>query len=321
MQRRSLLLAAAASLAAPAFASEAYPSRPLQLIVGFAPGGGVDLYARFFARKLEARLGQPVIVLNKPGAGGTIGTGFVAQAKPDGHTLLFTSVAHAINHSFYPQLSFDSLKDFEPIAPVASSYNGIAARADAPFNTLAEMLSYARANPGKLSYGAVSGSTTMYLGMAMFERAARLDLHYVPYNGTMPSVQAAMAGEVDLVSSGFSSSEPFVRAGRLKMLAVTAPQPWALAPGVPTVAQAANLAGFQVANWIGMLAPAGTPKAIVERLNAELKKILDDPETDRFYAAEKNNKFHDTPDNFRRMIAADAERYAPIIKATGAAQR
>lgn len=299
----------------------AFPTRPVTLVVGFAPGGGVDLMARYFAKKLADRLGQPVVVENKAGAGGTIGAGFVAKSKPDGHTLLFTSVAHAINQTFYPSLPFDSLQSFSPVTTVATAPNGIAARVDAPFGTLKEMIAYAKANPGKVTYGAVSGSTTMYLGMAMFEKAAGLKFQYIPYGGTMASVQATVAGETDLVSSGYASSDGFVQAGRLKMLAVSTAKATPLAPGVPTIAEGANLPGFEVTNWMGILAPAQTPAAIISRLNQEVRKVLDDPDSEPFFLSQKNDKLGSTPEQFKALIAADIDRYAHIVKETGAANK
>ncbi|VCU69049.1 Tripartite tricarboxylate transporter family receptor [Pigmentiphaga humi] len=324
MFKQLLQGAAAAALllsASLSHAAETYPSRPVTLVVPFAPGGGVDQIGRYLAKRLEGRLGQPVIVENKPGAGASIGTARVAQAGPDGYTLLFTSIAHAINPAFYPDLPFDTLKDFAPIATVASSPNSIAARADAPFNTLQEMMAYARAHPDRLTYGAISGSTTMYLGMAMFVAEARLPVRYIPYNGTPQSVQAAVAGEVDMVSSGYSSSETFAKNGRLKMLAVSSAEPTPLAPGVPTIAEAAGLPGFEVKNWMGVLAPARTPAAIVARLEGELKTILADAESEKFFQSMKNDRFYSPPDAFRKLIAADIERYRKIVQEIGAAQK
>jgi tripartite-type tricarboxylate transporter receptor subunit TctC len=326
MQKRLVLKAVALgsllAFGAATHADPAYPSRPVTLVVPFAPGGGVDLMARYFARKLEARLGQPVVVDNKPGAGALVGSGFVAKARADGHTLLFTSVAHSINPGFYKNnIQFDSVADFAPISLVATAPNGIAARADAPFNTLQEMLAYAKANPDKVTYGSISGSTTMYLGMPMLEKAAGVKLRYIPYGGTMASVQAAAAGQVDLVSSGYASSDGFAKSGRLKMLAVTSAQPSPLAPGVPTVAEAANLPAFEVVNWMGILAPAKTPAAVVQRLNDALKRIYEDPESDAFFLSQKNSKLHSTPQEFQKLIVADIERYARIIQETGAAEQ
>lgn len=323
MQKKHILkiaTAVATVLAlAGSWASEAYPSRPITMVVPFAAGGGVDLIARYISKRLESRLGQPVVVDNKGGAGASIGTAHVARAKADGHTLLFTSIAHAINPGFYPRLPYDTVRDFAPISTVAAAPNGIAARADAPFNTLQEMMAYAKANPDKLSYGAISGSTTMYLGMAMFVKEANLPIRYIPYGGTPQSVQAAVSGEVDLVSSGYSSSDTFAKTGRLKMLAVSTAEPTELAPGVPTIAQAANLPGFAVMNWMGVLAPANTPAAVVSRLNKEIKAILEDAESQQFYQGMKNERFYSTPEQFQKLIATDIQRYTKVIQETGAA--
>lgn len=301
--------------------ADGYPTRAVNLIVPFAPGGGVDLMARYISKKLEGRLGQPVVVENKPGAGAAIGTAVVARARPDGQTLLFTSVAHAINPGFYPNLPFDALKDFAPVAPVATAPNGIAARADAPFNTLPEMMAYAKAHPDKLTYGAISGSTTMYLGMAMFVKEANLPIRFIPYAGTPASVQAAVAGEVDMVSSGYASADTFAKTGRLKMLAISTASPSAMAPGIPTIAEAAHLPGFEVVNWMGILAPAHTPAPIVERLNREIRAILDDPESGKFFEVQKNERLYGSSEEFRKLIASDIQRYGKIIEETGAARQ
>ena len=324
MHKRTVLRAAAAAVllvSASSWAQEAYPARAVTMVVPFAPGGGVDLMARYISKKLEARLGQPVIVENRAGAGATIGSAHVARARADGYTLLFTSVAHAINPGFYPRLPFDTVKDFAPVATVATAPNGIAARADAPFNTLAEMMAYARAHPDQLSYGAISGSTTMYLGMAMFVKEARLPIRYIPYAGTPASVQAAVAGEVDMVSSGYASADTFAKTGRLKMLAVTTAQPSALAPGVATIAQAGQLPGFEVLNWMGVLAPAQAPAPVVQRLNREIKAILEEPESEQFFLAQKNDRFYSTPEAFQKLIVSDIQRYTKVIQETGAAQK
>lgn len=324
MHKRTVLRAAAAAVllaSAGSWAQEAYPIRAATMVVPFAPGGGVDLMARYISKKLEARLGQPVIVENRAGAGASIGSAHVARARADGYTLLFTSVAHAINPGFYPRLPFDTVKDFAPVATVATAPNGIAARADAPFNTLAEMMAYARSHPDKLSYGAISGSTTMYLGMAMFVKEARLPIRYIPYAGTPASVQAAVAGEVDMVSSGYASADTFAKTGRLKMLAVTTAQPSALAPGVATIAQAGQLPGFEVLNWMGVLAPAQTPASVVQRLNREIKAILEEPESEQFFLAQKNDRFYSTPEAFQKLIVSDIQRYTKVIQETGAAQK
>lgn len=297
---------------------DSYPQRPVRIVVGFAPGGGIDLMARFVGKKLGERLGQPFVVENRPGAGGTIGANVVAKAKPDGHTLLMSGVGHAINQSLYSKLPFDSVKDFTAVGPVARGPNTIAVNPSLPVRTLAELVDYAKRNPGQVSYGAVGGSTTMYLGMALFESMAGIKMQYVPYNGTMPSVQAAMAGHVQVVSCGYGSAEPFARTGQLRVLAISTAQATPLAPGVPTIAEAAGLPGYDVVNWIGMFAPAGTPTAVVDKLNGALQSLQADPEMRQFLDSQKVEAFHQKPAEFHRLVVADIARYARIVQQTGA---
>lgn len=295
-----------------------YPTGAVRLIVGFAPGGGVDLLARGVARKLQEQLGQPVIVENRPGAGSTIGANAVARAKPDGQTLLFNSIAQAINQSLYPSLPFDTLKDFVAVSPVATAPNAISANPSAPFKTLGEMVEYARQNPGKVSYGAIGGSTTMYLGMAMLESQAGIKMNYVPYSGTVPSVMAALTGEVQVVSSGYGNQEAFVRDGKLRLLAMTTAQPTNLAPGVPTVATAANLPGFEIVNWMGIFAPAGTPAPIVDKLNDAIRKLHADPEMQQIMSTQKVEPYHLSSAEFQKVLQNDVNRFAKIVRETKA---
>lgn len=317
--RTLLVLAGCTGLWPLAQATDApYPTGPVRLIVGFAPGGGVDLLARGVARKLQDQLGQPVIVENRPGAGSTIGANAVARAKPDGQTLLFNSIAQAINQSLYPSLPFDTLKDFVAVSPVATAPNSISANPSAPFKTLGEMVEYARQNPGKVSYGAIGGSTTMYLGMAMLESQAGIQMNYVPYSGTVPSVMAALTGEVQVVSSGYGNQEAFIRDGKLRLLAMTTAQPTDLAPGAPTVAEAAKLPGFEIVNWMGLFAPAGTPAPIVEKLNAAVRKLHADGEMQQLMNAQKVQPYHLSSADFQKVLQNDVARFARIVRDTKA---
>jgi tripartite-type tricarboxylate transporter receptor subunit TctC len=295
-----------------------YPTGPVRLIVGFAPGGGVDLLARGVAKKLQEQLGQAVIVENRPGAGSTIGANAVARAKPDGQTLLFNSIAQSINQSLYPNLPFDTVKDFIAVSPVATAPNAISAHPAAPFKTLAEMVEYAKKHPGQVSYGAVGGSTTMYLGMAMLESQAGIKMNYVPYNGTVPSVMAAMTGEVQVVSSGYGNQEAFVRDGKLRLLAMTTAQPTNLAPGVPTVASAVGLPGFEIVNWMGIFAPAGTPTPIVDKLNGAIRTLLADPEMQQIMSVQKVEPYHLSSAEFQKVLQNDVSRFAKIVRETKA---
>jgi tripartite-type tricarboxylate transporter receptor subunit TctC len=299
-------------------AEEAYPRGPVRVVVGFAPGGGVDLLARGLTRKLQERFGQPFIVDNRPGAGSTIGAALVAKAKPDGQTLLFNSIAQSINQSLYPSLPFDTVKDFVAVSPVATAPNAISANPSAPFKTLGEMVDYAKKNPDKVSFGAIGGSTTMYLGMAMLASQTGARLNYVPYNGTVPSVMAAVSGEVQVVSSGYGNQEALVRDGRLRLLAMTTARPTKLAPGVPTVAEAAGLPGFEIVNWMGVFAPAGTPPAIVATLNEAIGKALADPELLQMMEVQKVEPYHSSAADFQKVVANDVLRFEKIVRETKA---
>lgn len=295
-----------------------YPAGPIRLLVGFAPGGGVDLLARGVAKKLQEQFGQPVIVENRPGAGSTIAAAAVARAKPDGQTLLFNSIAQSINQGLYPNLPFDTVKDFVAVSPVATAPNAISAHPSAPFKTLAEMVAYAKKHPGQVSYGAVGGSTTMYLGMAMLESQAGIKMNYVPYNGTVPSVMAAITGEVQVVSSGYGNQEAFVRDGKLRLLAMTTAQPTNLAPGTPTVAAAANLPGFEIVNWMGVFAPAATPGPIVDKLNGAIRKLLADPEMQQIMNVQKVEPYHLSSADFQKVLQNDVDRFTKIVRETKA---
>lgn len=312
------LMAVAGLLPAAQAQDTPYPEQTVRIIVGFAPGGGVDLLARGLAKKLSERLGQPFIVDNRAGAGSTIGSNAVAKARPDGYTLLFNSIAHSINQGLYPSLPYDTLRDLTAVSPVATAPNAISANPGAPFKTLPEMLDYARKNPGKVTFGAIGGSTTMYLGMAMLESAAGVKLNYVPYGGTVPSVMAAVTGEVQVVSSGYGNQEAFIRDGKLRLLAMTTARPTPLAPGAPTVADAAKLPGFEIVNWMGLFAPAATPPAIINKLNDTVQKILADPEMLQIMATQKVAPFHMSPGEFQAMVASDVTRFTRIVRETKA---
>jgi tripartite-type tricarboxylate transporter receptor subunit TctC len=312
------VLLGVAGLWSTAQSQDKYPNGPVKLIVGFAPGGGVDLLARGVAKKLSERLGQPVIVDNRPGAGSTIGANAVAKSRPDGQTLLFTSIAHSINQSLYPSLPYDTVKDFVAVSPVATAPNSISANPNAPFKTLGEMIDYAKKNPGKVTYGAIGGSTTMHLGMAMLVSQKGLNMTYVPYPGTVPSVMAAITGEVQVVSSGYGNQEAFVRDGKLRLLAMTTAQPTRLAPGVPTVAQAADLPGFEIVNWMGIFAPAGTPAATVALLNDAIQKALADPEMLQIMNTQKVEPYASSAADFQKVVESDVVRFEKIVRETKA---
>jgi tripartite-type tricarboxylate transporter receptor subunit TctC len=315
----ALAVTLTAALAAPlAHAQGAYPKGPVKLIVGFAPGGSVDLMARYLGQKLGEKLGEPFVVDNRAGAGGNIGAAAVAKAKPDGQTLLVTSVVHSINPSLFSTLPFDPVKDFVAVTPVGLAPNSIAVHPATPFKTLGELVTYAKANPGKVTYSSAGGATTMFLGMALFESMAGIKLLHVPYNGTGPSIQGVVTGQVQVLSAGYGSAEPFAKQGQLRMLGITTAQPSPLAPGVPTVAEAAGVPGYEVVNWIGVFAPAGTPQAIVDKLNTEMRELQKSPEVQQYMKQQGVEPFSLPPAKFAELVQSDIGKYQKIVKASGA---
>ena len=321
---RVLALVALLAVAAPASSANAqdkaqdgYPSKPVRIVVGFAPGGSVDLMARFYGKRFADTWGQSFVVENRPGAAGNIAAQLVAQAKPDGHTLLLTSVVHSINASLYPSLPFDPAKNFAAIAPVALAPNGIAVASSVPLHSLAELVSYAKANPGKLEYASSGAGTLMHMGMELFKESAGIKVLHVPFNGTGPAVNAVIGGHVPVLSSGYGSALPFAETGKLRMLAISTAQPSPLAPGMPTVAEAAGVPGYEAVGWMGLLAPAGTPKEIVDKLNAEVLRVQQSPDVPDWLARQGLQPYHLTADAFSALVKSDMEKWGKVVRESG----
>ncbi|HSV81234.1 MAG TPA: tripartite tricarboxylate transporter substrate binding protein [Ramlibacter sp.] len=294
-----------------------YPKAPVKLIVGFAPGGGVDLMARYLAKKLGERMGQPFVVENRAGASGNIGAAAVAKARPDGYTLLMTSVVHSINPSLFKSLPFDPVNDFAPVTTIGLSPICFAAHPGAPFKTLPELVAHAKAHPGTVSYSSAGGGTMMALGMDLFETMAGIKLLHVPYNSTGPSVQAAVAGNVQVVSSGCGAVEPFARSGQLRMLGTATAKPSELTPGVPTIADAGSVPGYEAASWQGILAPAGTPQAVIDKLSAEIAEVQKLPDVREFMAKQGIEPYVLPPARFAELVRSDIAKYQKIVKDSG----
>lgn len=277
-------LLAAAALAALSFGApmqaqaQAYPARPITMVVGFAPGGSADILARLVAQKLAAPLGQQVIVDNRPGAGGTIGAAVVAAAKPDGYTLLLVTSGHAGSGALYAKLSYDPQKAFAPVIKLGATPVVVVANASSPFKNLKDVIAAARQSPGKLNYAAGGGGATVTnLAAEFLKHDAGIDMVQINYKGSGPALTALLGGEVDLGFDIPSSALPLIRAGKLRALAVTSRNRSPNLPDVPTVAEQ-GVPNFEVTGWFGVLAPAGTPAAIVTRLNKELQAILTQPD-------------------------------------------
>ncbi len=294
-----------------------YPKGPIKLIVGFAPGGGTDLMARVVAKKLTEKWGQSVVVDNRPGAGGNIGAAAVANARPDGQTLLFTSVVHSVNPSLFRSLPFDPVKDFAPVTTVGVSPICFAVQPSSQFKTLGDLVTYAKGNPGKVSYSSAGGGTMMFLGMALFESMAGIKLLHVPYNSTGPSIQAAIGGHVQVVSSGCGAVEVLARNGQLRLLGIATPKPSELTPGVPTVADAGGVPGYEAASWQGIFAPAGTPQAVIDKLSTEIAEMQKLPDVQEFMAKQGIDPFILQQAKFAELVRSDIGKYQKIVKDAG----
>jgi tripartite-type tricarboxylate transporter receptor subunit TctC len=311
------LLVAGAALALCTAQAQTYPAKPVSLVVGFAPGGSADSLARLLAQKLGSSLGQPVVVDNKPGAGGTIATAAVAASKPDGYTLLMVTSGHAGSAALYPKLSYDTLKSFEPVAKVGASPVVIVAPASAPYKQLKDVIDAARKSPGKLNYAAGGGgATTTSLAAEFLKNEAKIDMVMVPYKGSGPALTALLSGEVDLGFDIPSSALPHIKAGKLRPLAVTTKTRSSVLPDVPTVAEQ-GMAGFEVTGWFGVLAPAGTPAEVIARLNKEINAVLSDPETKNKLQGIGVEATPGSPADFGKLIASETQRYGDAIRKLG----
>jgi tripartite-type tricarboxylate transporter receptor subunit TctC len=294
-----------------------YPARPIQLVVGFAPGGGTDVMARIVARRLEEAWGRGAVVVNRPGAGGNIGTQAVATAAPDGHTLLVAVSSLALNVGLYRNLPFDTLRDLAPVAPLSVSANMIAAHPSLPARSLQDVIALARARPGQVSYASPGNGQASHLAMELLARLAGVSFLHVPFNGGGPSVSAALAGTTNLLVGALPTVLPPTRNGQLRALAVTTARRITLAPDIPTVAEETGLADYDANVWYGILAPAGTPPAIVAKINEEIGRILRLPETREQFATLGFEPWHGTPGQFGELIRGDIAKWSEVIRAAG----
>jgi tripartite-type tricarboxylate transporter receptor subunit TctC len=313
MQRRPFLLSTlAGTLALPAWAQSA---RNIRLIVPFTPGGSTDILARALAPKLAAAMGQNVIVENKPGAGGSLGAGEAAKAEPDGNTLLMGHIGTlAVNPAIYPKLSYDPLKSFVPVAWVARVPNVLVVPAASPAKTFKDFIEGARAQPGRLSFSSGGNGSAAHITFEYLKLRAKIFALHIPYRGTAPSVTDLIAGQVDATFTGAPAVLPHIRSGRLRALAVSSPQRIAALPEVPTVAES-GYPGFEADQWYGIVAPAGTPPAVVARLNAEINKALALPEVAQQLAAEGAVPVPGPPQAFGELIAREIPRWREVIQA------
>jgi len=326
LHRRHLVLAAGAGLlpaTLPVFAQGTWPTKPVRIVVPFAPGGTTDILARAIAPELQHAFGQPFVVDNKPGAGGNVGTDAVAKSAPDGLNLLMGTVGtHAINQALYPKLPFDPIKDFAPITLVAGVPNVLVmnpAKAEAyGIRNVADLIKYAKANPGKLNMASSGNGTSIHLSGELFKSMTGTFMLHFPYRGSGPALLDLIGGTMDLMFDNLPSAMPHIKAGKLKALAVTTAQRSAALPDVPTVAEAGPVKGFDASSWFGLLAPAGTPADIVNRIQQECARALATPAVKERLLSQGAIPGGNTPQAFAAYIAAETKKWAAVVKQSGA---
>lgn len=309
-----LLLASSAALA-----QSGYPTGTVRIISPYPAGGPASIVAQAIGEKLRETLGQPVIVENKPGAGGNLGTDVVAKAAPDGHTLLLgTNGPLVINVSLYKSLPFDPLKDFVPITQVASIPLVLLVHPSVPAGSVQELIALAKAKPGQLGYASSGPGTGGHLSGALLASMANIDIQHIPYKGVAPATTDLLGGHVQMMFGGLLAALPHIQSGKAKALGVVTPKRAALAPDIPTIAES-GLPGYEIVSWYGVLAPAGTPRPIISRLHADIIKILQMPDVrERLYAKGGLEHIGSSPEEFAATLRREIPEYARIVKISGA---
>ena len=302
------VLALAAGLAQ----SQQYPTKPVRIIAPFAPGGGTDFIARLIAQKLTERLGQQVIVENKPGAGGNLGAEFAVKSAPDGYTLLLVAGSYTVNPSLY-KLSFDPVNDITPIVQLSQGPFVVAVHPSVPANNLKELIELARRQPDKLSYASAGSGSITHLASELFLDMAKIKVVHIPYKGTGPALNDTIAGSTQLIFGSVSTTLQFIKSGRLRGLAVTTPRRISALPDLPTVAEA-GVPGYEVVLWHGLVAPKGVPRPIVDRLNREANEVLKAKDMGDLLATDGVAPAGGTPEQFRAVIKADIGRWRGVVK-------
>jgi tripartite-type tricarboxylate transporter receptor subunit TctC len=323
LRRRDLLLGAAAAGLMPAATArgqatwpQTWPQRPVTLVVPFGPGGSADLVARIFAQHFQAKHGTSVVIENKGGAGGSIGTGIVAKAPNDGYTLLLgTASTHAINPALYARLSYDVERDFAPISPLVRLPNLLVVNNKLPVNSVPELIAYAKANDGKINYGSAGNGTSSHLSAVMFMRATGTNMTHVPFRATSDEMNAMIGGHIDLAIDSMTTIWPLAKGGEVRALAVSTPQRVATAPDLPTIGETVN--GFEATGWQGLFAPAGTPRDIIETLAAEVKRIFSLPEVVTALQSVGGDPLPMTPDDFAQFSRLERAKWAEVVKSSG----
>lgn len=315
MKKTMLKAACAALMLSAAFGAAAaeYPSKTIKWVVPFPPGGAMDVMARTLGEKLAQSMKQPVIIENRAGAGGVIGSGIVAKSDPDGHTMMIVSIGHAVNPSLYSKVPYDAVKDFQPVSLVGIVPNILVVNPAVKATSVKDLIALAKAEPGKLSYASAGTGTTVHLAAELFASMAGVDIMHVPYKGSSPAVTDLISGQVNMMFDSISSAKPFIESGKLKALAVTTSKRSSLFPNVPTVAEA-GLKAYELSGWYAVFVPAKTPKPIVDRLNSELLKALKQPEVRQRFASIGAEVVGSSPDELARYLKSETARWAKVVQ-------
>ena len=294
-----------------------YPTRPVKVIVPYPPGGPTDIVARVVFQHVSQALGQPFVIENRAGAGGNIGAEAVAHAAADGYTLLIATTAHAINSSLFKHLNYDVIKDFTPVTLLTQGPLVLVATTSFPANNVRELIALAKAKPDTLNYASSGNGQSTHLSAELFKSMAGIKLAHVPYKGSAPALTDVIAGQVPLMFDTMLSAMPFVRSGKLKALGVTSPVRSTAAPELPTIAES-GLPGYQVLAWNGLLAPVGTPKAVIAQLSVELRRAMQLPEIKEKFSVQGFAASWTTPEQFGSFLRAEVETWGATVKASGA---
>jgi tripartite-type tricarboxylate transporter receptor subunit TctC len=315
MRVAPLLLGALLLVAAPAVGAQGYPNKPIRMVVTFPPGGAPDTLARIFSSK--AQLGQPVVVDNKPGAGGNIGAEFVAKAPPDGYSLVMGTVGtHAINGALYSKMPYDMVKDFVPVAHVASAPNLLVVNNDLPVKSVAELIAYMKANPNKLSFGSPGIGTSIHVSGELFKTMTGTSMTHVPYKGRQFAIPDLVSGQIQVMFDNMPSALPMAKEGKIRALAQTTAKRSAAAPDVPTVAE--TVPGFEATTWFAVFAPAGTPADVVARINTEMQRVFALPDVQDKLKSLGLEPWISTPDELARFQRTEIVKWAKVVKESGA---
>jgi len=312
---RTVIAAFLVLLSVTAYGQDSWPSRPVRFILPFPPGGGTDILGRLIAERLSAGLGQPVVTENRGGAGGNVGAEAAARSSPDGYTIVLVAPSLAISPTLYSKINYDPVKDFAPVSLVATVPNVMITQPSMP-GQLQEFIAAAKAKPGALNFGSGGAGTSNHLAGELFNIVTGAKLVHIPYKGVNVAMQDVLAGNVHLVFIGIPAAAPHIKAGKLRALALVAPQRSSALPEVPTVAEA-GLRDFEVTTWYGVLAPAGTPRNVVTRLNAELGKIMHSPELKEKLAATGTEPLTSTPEEFAAYIQREIAKWGEVVRKAG----